>query len=172
MKNWKFLWALVIASGMAFAQASGSAGQTGSQGTAGGTATTGGAQQQTPDQSTQTPATTQNPSSTTQPQSSATSSSNGQQTTMRGCLKQAGGNWTLATDNGQTVNVSGDDSTLKPNDAHQVEISGTQAADGSLQVSSVNVISDTCTNQQGAGSMGTAATGAAAGRGVLHYLKR
>lgn len=66
------------------------------------------------------------------------------QTAMRGCLKQSGGNWVLAAENGQTVNLSGDSSVLKPHDGHQVQVQGTQASDGSFQVSSVNMISDSC----------------------------
>ena len=152
--NRKLVMALMLASGMAFAQAGG-----GSSGSA------------TPDQqpSAQQPSTTeqqppaQQPSTTEQQatpgttqSTTATTSTAGQQTTVRGCLKQSGGNWTLASDNGQTINLMGDDATLKPNDAHQVEIVGTQSPDGSLQVSSVNVISDTCTNQQASGSTGAA----------------
>src|SRR6476660_10435753 len=111
--NRKFILAMMLASGMAFAQ-------TGSSG----------------------------------------STTNDQQASLRGCLKQAGGNWVLAADNGQSVNLQGDSSMLKPHDGHQVQIQGTRSSDGSLQVSSVNMISDSCTSNQAASS--GAATGAAA----------
>ena len=45
---------------------------------------------------------------------------------MKGCLKQSGGNWVLAADNGQSVNLQGDSSILKPHDGHQVQIQGTR----------------------------------------------
>ncbi len=66
------------------------------------------------------------------------------QTEMQGCLKQSGGNWVLAADNGQTVSLSGDSSMLRPHDGRQVKVQGTQLSDGSFQVSSVSVISDSC----------------------------
>ena len=80
---------------------------------------------------------------------------------MRGCLKQSGGNWVLAADNGQSVNLQGDSSILKPHDGHQVQVQGTRASDGSLQVSSVNMISDSCTNNQAASSGAPTGTSAA-----------
>ncbi|HSM87175.1 MAG TPA: hypothetical protein VLT16_13535, partial [Candidatus Limnocylindrales bacterium] len=150
--NRKFLLAMMLASGMAFAQSSGSAGSS-----------------QTPDQqqpsaqqpSSQTPDQQQPPSQTPEQQQPATppsgeqstqtpgtETSAGQPTSMTGCLKQAGGNWTLAAENGQTINLTGDSSMLKPNDGHQVQVQGTQASDGSFQVTAVNSVSDSCTNQQ------------------------
>src|SRR6476660_8760734 len=113
--NRKFILAMMLASGMAFAQ-------TGSSG----------------------------------------STTNDQQASLRGCLKQAGGNWVLAADNGQSVNLQGDSSMLKPHDGHQVQVQGTRSSDGSLQVSSVNMISDSCTNNQAAGGAGAAAGTSAA----------
>ena len=80
---------------------------------------------------------------------------------MRGCLKQSGGNWVLAADNGQSVNLQGDSSILKPHDGHQVQVQGTRSSDGSLQVSSVNMISDSCTNNQAASGGAAAGTSAA-----------
>lgn len=68
------------------------------------------------------------------------------QTAMTGCLKQSGGNWVLAAENGQTVNLSGDSAMLKQHDGRQVQVQGTQASDGSFQVSSVSVVSDSCTS--------------------------
>ena len=146
--NKKFILALMLTTGMAFAQ-------TGSSGS-------------TPDQSSQQPSTTSpstspttpstSPSTTDQTNStqtnsttSSTTSTSDQSNSMRGCLKQSGGNWVLASDNGQTINLQGDSSMLKPHDGHQVQVQGTRASDGSLQVSSVNMISDSCTNNQASG---------------------
>src|SRR6478736_2929683 len=137
--NKKFILALMLTTGMAFAQ-------TGSSGS-------------TPDQQPSTTSPSTSPSTTDQTPSTATSTSD-QSNSMRGCLKQSGGNWVLAADNGQSVNLQGDSSMLKPHDGHQVQIQGTRASDGSLQVSSVNMISDSCTSNQAASS--GAATGAAA----------
>ena len=82
---------------------------------------------------------------------------------MKGCLKQSGGNWVLAAENGQSVNLQGDSSMLKPHDGHQVQISGTRSSDGSVQVSSVSMISESCTSNQAATSTDNSASGAAAG---------
>src|SRR5471032_251771 len=140
--NKKLILALMLASGMAFAQ-------TGSSGS-------------TPDP--QQPSTTSpstSPATTDQTSQSATATSaTDQQASMKGCLKQSGGNWILAADNGQSVNLQGDSSILKPHDGHQVQILGSRASDGSLQVSSVNMISDSCTTNQA--SIAGAAAGASA----------
>jgi len=125
------LLALVLVSGVALAQSSGTSGPSG---------------QQQP--SAQQPSTGQQP---TQPPAAPPSAAPGSQTAtgqgeMKGCLKQSGGNWVLAAENGQTVNLSGDSSMLKPHDGHQVQVQGTQASDGSFQVSSVSMISDSCTS--------------------------
>jgi len=121
----------MLASGMAFAQ-TGSAGSTPDQ-------------QQQPSQQPTSPSTT-SPSTTDQnSQNSAPTGTSDQQSSLRGCLKQAGGNWVLAADNGQSVNLQGDSSMLKPHDGHQVQVQGSRASDGSLQVTSVNMISDSCT---------------------------
>src|SRR5215467_1957014 len=136
--NKKFILALMLTTGMAFAQ-------TGSSGSS------------TPDQqqpSQQQPSTTSpstSPSTTDQTNSAATSTSD-QQASMKGCLKQSGGNWVLAADNGQSVNLQGDSSMLKPHDGHQVQIQGTRASDGSLQVTSVSMISDSCSSNQASSS--------------------
>src|SRR5579864_8634902 len=156
--NKKFILALMLTTGMAFAQ-------TGSSGS-------------TPDQSSQQPSTTSpstspstsSPSTADQTNSTTTSttsttSTSDQSNSMRGCLKQSGGNWVLAADNGQSVNLQGDSSMLKPHDGHQVQIQGSRASDGSVQVSSVNMISDSCTNNQAssaAPSDSSAASSAAA----------
>lgn len=123
----RFLLALMLVSCMALAQSSGSSGSSGPQ--------------QPPAQQ---PSTGQQP---TQPPSAAPGSQTATgQAEIKGCLKQSGGNWVLAAENGQTVNLSGESSMLKPYDAHQVQVQGTQLSDGSFQVSSVSMISDSCTS--------------------------
>ena len=54
---------------------------------------------------------------------------------MSGCLKRSGDNFVLAADNGQSVNLTGDSSLLKPHEGHAIHVLGTLASDGSLQVS-------------------------------------
>src|SRR5258708_13217116 len=141
--NKKFILALMLTTGMAFAQ-TGGAGST---------------PDQQPSQQPSTTSPSTSPATTDQPNSTVTSTSD-QSNSRRGCLKQSGGNWVLAADNGQSVNLQGDSSILKPHDGHQVQIQGTRASDGSLQVSSVNMISDSCTNNQAAGAGAAAGTSA------------
>src|SRR5882672_4547576 len=138
--NKKFILALMLTTGMAFAQ-TGSSGSTPDQQPSQQPSTT------SPSTSPSTTSPSTSPSTTDQTNSTATSTSD-QSNSMRGCLKQSGGNWVLAADNGQSVNLQGDSSILKPHDGHQVQVQGTRASDGSLQVSSVNMISDSCTNSQ------------------------
>jgi hypothetical protein len=92
----------------------------------------------------QQPATQQQEQPATQPGTEPGVQTSTGQTAMKGCLKQSGGNWVLAAENGQTVNLSGDSSVLKPHDGREVQLQGTQASDGSFQVSSVSVVSDAC----------------------------
>src|SRR5712671_5822070 len=150
--NKKFILALMLTTGMAFAQ-TGSSGSTSDQSSQQPSTTS-------PSTSPSTPSTTDQ-NSTTSTTNSTTTSTSDQSNSMRGCLKQSGGNWVLASDNGQSVNLQGDSSILKPHDGHQVQIQGTRASDGSLQVSSVNMISDSCTNNQASSAGAAAGTSAA-----------
>src|SRR6476660_6452431 len=134
--NKKFILALMLTTGMAFAQ-TGSSGSTPDQQPS---------QQPSTTSPSTSPSTTDQSNSTTTSTTSTTTSTSDQSNSMRGCLKQSGGNWVLAADNGQSVNLQGDSSILKPHDGHQVQVQGSRASDGSLQVSSVSMISDSCTN--------------------------
>lgn len=126
--NNKLLIAFVLASGMALAQTGSSTGST--------------------DQNQSQPTTPSQQQTTTPPdqsnQSSATTSPSGQETVLRGCLKQSGGNWVISQ-NGQDISVNGDSTMLKPHDGHQVEVHGTQTSGGALHVTSISLISDSCT---------------------------
>jgi hypothetical protein len=136
----KLLTALMLITGLAMAQ-------TGSGGDA--------SQQPSQQQPSTMPSTSdsnrQSPAATTQES----------QTSLKGCLKQSGDNWVLAADNGQSVNLTGDSSMLKPHDGHLVQVQGTQASDGSLQVSGVTMIAESCTSNQATSSVGGAVAGAA-----------
>src|SRR3954462_191173 len=116
--NRKFILALMLTTGMAFAQ-------TGSSGSKPDQQTQPSQQPSTtsPSTSPSTPSTDQTNSTTTTTNSTATSTSD-QSNSMKGCLKQSGGNWVLAADNGQSVNLQGDSSMLKPHDGHQVQVQG------------------------------------------------
>ncbi|HEX7284858.1 MAG TPA: hypothetical protein VF532_01670 [Candidatus Angelobacter sp.] len=70
---------------------------------------------------------------------------------LKGCLKQLGGNWVLAADTGQTVSLLGDSSMLRAHDGRQIEVQGKPSADGSFHVFSVTRISDSCTSQRAVG---------------------
>jgi hypothetical protein len=70
---------------------------------------------------------------------------------LKGCLKQLGGNWVLAADTGQTVSLIGDTSMLSPHDGRQIEVQGKPSVDGSFHVFSVTRISDSCTSQRAVG---------------------
>jgi hypothetical protein len=136
--NKKFILALMLASGLAFAQSSGSS--------------PGSSDQQPSAQQTQPPS-----GQTTSPASAGQSS-------LTGCLKGSDSGWVLVAE-GQSTPIKGDSSTLGPHNGHQVQVKGSQASDGSFTVTDVVMIADTCTRQQdtSASSAAGAATGAAAG---------
>lgn len=62
----------------------------------------------------------------------------------KGCLTGTNGNWTLASDNGQTLKISGTDDQLSTYNNQQINIHGTQATDGTVKVASIEKISDSC----------------------------
>jgi hypothetical protein len=120
--NKKFILALMLASGLAFAQSSGSS--------------PGSSDQQQPSaQQTQPPS-----GQTTSPASAGQSS-------LTGCLKGSDSGWVLVAE-GQSTPIKGDSSTLGPHNGHQVQVKGSQASDGSFTVTDVVMIADTCTRQQ------------------------
>lgn len=136
--NKKFFLALMLASGMAFAQSSGSS----------------------PGSSDQQQPSTQQPQTSSGQQSPASTG----QSSLTGCLKGSDSGWVIVAE-GQSTPVTGDSATLGPHNGHQVQVKGTQASDGSFQVTDILMIADTCTKQQDtSASSGTgAAAGAAAG---------
>lgn len=71
------------------------------------------------------------------------SSSSKSQETVTGCLRQSGGKWTLATNEGQTLKIYADNTLLAPHDGKQVQLVGTDSNKG-FSVTSVSVLSDTC----------------------------
>ncbi|HEY6348583.1 MAG TPA: hypothetical protein VI636_04155 [Candidatus Angelobacter sp.] len=106
MKHSNFLISMVLVGGLAFAQTSSN-----------------GASTQTSGQNSQSgqPLTNHFPTS---------------QQTLRGCLRQSGGSWTISQ-NGQETALIGDSSLLTPHEGEQVEVQGTQPIGGPVQVTSV-----------------------------------
>jgi len=146
--NKTFLMALMLASGMALAQSSGSS--------------PGSTDQQQP--STQQPSTDQQQPSSQQNQpttSNQTPASTGQ-SSLTGCLKGSDGSWVLVAE-GQSTPITGDSATLTPHNGHQVQVKGTPGSDGSFQVTDVVMIAESCPNQESDASSAGAAAGAVAG---------
>ena len=136
--NKTFFIALMLASGMALAQSSGSMDQS------------------QPSTQQSQPSTQSQPSAQQNPPSTGSSSSG--QNSLTGCLKGSDGAWVIVAQ-GQSTPVKGDSSTLSPHNGHQVQLKGQQASDGSFQVTDVVLIAETCPSQQSDASSG-AATGA------------
>lgn len=65
----------------------------------------------------------------------------------KGCLNGSSGSWSLTSDQGKNMNLSGTDSQLSQYKGQEVRIQGVQSNDGSITVASVDKISDTCANQ-------------------------
>lgn len=107
----------------------------------------------------------QDPSASPSTQSTPSSTQSGTQS-IRGCLSGSEGNFTLASDSGQTIKLSGDDALLKQHVGHMVDIKGlpeqnasdaSAASTGSSQpqtfaVNDVQMISESCTQTSGAAS--------------------
>src|SRR5689334_13291196 len=66
--------------------------------------------------------------------------------TFTGCLTRSSNGWSLATDQGKNVNVSGTDNQLSQYSNQEVNIQGVQAEDGSIVVANINKVSDSCSN--------------------------
>jgi trimeric autotransporter adhesin len=81
---------------------------------------------------------------TSTPTGRATLPDAGMQQSFKGCLVQASGKWSLAADNGQTIALSGSDDQLSSHNNQQVSIQGTQSDDGSVKVSSIDKVADSC----------------------------
>jgi hypothetical protein len=77
----------------------------------------------------------------------------------KGCLTGSSGNWNLAADNGQTLKISGTDNQLSTYNNQQVNIHGTQATDGTVKVTSIDKVSDSCNATGQAASSSTESSG-------------
>src|SRR5438270_11084255 len=144
----------------ATAPSSQSSGQTGVSGQSNPSAPAG---QSTAPSTSTTPSTT-----TTTTQSTPTS---GQTTSVTGCLQGSSGSFNLTDNNGKSWTLQGDsnsNSQLSQHIGHTVSITGMDNGSGTLQVSSISMISANCANSSGAssnppGASASAGTGAAAG---------
>src|SRR5579859_7465573 len=70
----------------------------------------------------------------------------------KGCLNGSSGSWTLISDKGKSMNLSGTDDQLSPYKGEEVRIQGVQSSDGNITVSSVDKVSDACPNQSASNS--------------------
>src|SRR5437764_5883535 len=113
----KLLLTLVLATGVALAQTgSGGTGNQGTQTPSGSAASPTGTNDQTsPQQQQTTPGSTQTTPGSTQTtpgsnqSTTSTSGANSSESTIRGCLKQSGGDWILSqSGSGQSVTLKGD----------------------------------------------------------------
>jgi LPXTG-motif cell wall-anchored protein len=86
------------------------------------------------------------PASANAPGTPTTSETTAPQT-FKGCLNGSPGNWSLTSDDGKNLTLSGTDDQLSSHQGQQVRIEGTQASDGTVKIASIEKISASCANQ-------------------------
>jgi len=64
----------------------------------------------------------------------------------KGCLNGSPGSWSLSSDDGKNLVLSGIDDKLSPYKGQEVRIQGTQASDGTVKIDSIDQISTQCAN--------------------------
>jgi LPXTG-motif cell wall-anchored protein len=79
----------------------------------------------------------------------------------KGCVNGSPGNWTLTSDKGKSLILSGTDDQLSQVKGQEVRINGTEASDGTFKIVSLEKLSDSCgsNNQTSSNSMGAQNTG-------------
>jgi uncharacterized protein DUF5818 len=65
----------------------------------------------------------------------------------KGCLNGSPGSWSLSSDDGKNLTLSGTDDKLSPYKGQEVRIHGTRADDGTIKIDSIDQISTSCPNQ-------------------------
>lgn len=75
----------------------------------------------------------------------------------KGCLNGSPGSWSLSSDDGKNMVLSGTDDKLSPYKGQEVRIQGTQARDGTVKIDSIDQVSTSCPNQTSS-NMGTQGT--------------
>jgi hypothetical protein len=65
----------------------------------------------------------------------------------KGCLNGSPGSWSLSSDDGKNLVLSGTDDQLSPYKGQEVRIQGTQASDGTVKIDSIDQVSTSCPNQ-------------------------
>jgi LPXTG-motif cell wall-anchored protein len=65
----------------------------------------------------------------------------------KGCLNGSPGNWSLSSDDGKNLVLSGTDDKLSPYKGQEVRIQGTRADDGTVKIDSIDRVSTSCPNQ-------------------------
>jgi peptidoglycan DL-endopeptidase CwlO len=101
----------------------------------------------------------QAPASAAQTQGTASATQAGSQS-FKGCLNGSSGSWSLISDDGKTLTLSGTDNQLSQYKGQEVRIQGVQSNDGSVAVASVDQVSSTCANQAAGNMSGQSSTAA------------
>src|SRR5947209_4233954 len=65
----------------------------------------------------------------------------------KGCLNGSPGNWSLSSDDGKNLVLSGTDDKLSQYKGQEVRIEGTRATDGTVTISSIDQVSASCPNR-------------------------
>jgi hypothetical protein len=70
----------------------------------------------------------------------------------KGCLNGSPGNWSLTSDDGKNLTLSGIDDQLSSHQGQEVRIHGTQTSDGTVEIVSIDKVSASCSNQPSSSS--------------------
>jgi hypothetical protein len=81
------------------------------------------------------------------PSSPASSSDTAAPESIKGCVDGSPGNWTLTSDKGKNLTLSGTDDQLSQVKGQEVRIQGTQADDGTFKIASIEKVSDSCSSK-------------------------
>jgi hypothetical protein len=65
----------------------------------------------------------------------------------KGCLNGSPGSWSLSSDDGKNLVLSGTDDKLSPYKGQEVRIQGTRSDDGTIKIDSIDQVSTSCPNQ-------------------------
>ena len=83
----------------------------------------------------------------TLPSSPTSSSDTAAPESFKGCVDGSPGNWTLTSDKGKNLILSGTDDQLSQVKGQEVRIQGTEAEDGTFKIASIEKVSDSCSSK-------------------------
>ncbi|HEY1526285.1 MAG TPA: hypothetical protein VGH51_08615 [Candidatus Angelobacter sp.] len=81
------------------------------------------------------------------PSSPTSSSDTAAPNSVKGCVDGSPGNWTLTSDKGKNLILSGTDDQLSQVKGQEVRIQGTEADDGTFKIASIEKVSDSCSSK-------------------------